>query len=488
MSYEKNALTGHIAEGNHDYVAGVQAKFGQDNVGGFPIFARIVILDVIWDPSVIDPAKLSYWEHELKVANIKAASVAPRNSIIGRRVLGNGANASEKVMVFYPFFPPHVALPAKPGEHVWALFENPDAKVTEIGYWICRIVDPNFVEDVNYTHANRQFDKSFAPGTIAQAEGTEDPKYEYPNGVVDEKDGHRYIVANTATIPEGDDAYEKLLKESDASKVMKYEAVPRYRKRPGDLAFEGSNNTLIVFGTDRTGASAEYDDDPDKGKKPKAVKDDNPDETGTGVIDIVAGRGQTKDTGGNAVKNKLDKKELGKSKKDLAEKEGDPDFKTDRSRILVAMKTKPDKNFKIDKAVSKHASQKPIKDADKGGGAIVVKTDKLRLIARQDVVILVTGAKDSDKDDNGNIKDPDVDPDKCASIIVRSNGDIIFTPAKEGVVKLGGDDADKAVLCFKEGAANAGGTVAAPPMMSTMGGFLGAGGAHGVYATKIMVK
>lgn len=484
--YDKHD-TKHIAEGNYNNVAHQHAAFGHHD-GPLPVFLRYVILDVISDPSIIDKAKLSYWEHELGVSNISYAAVAPRNSIIARRVMGPGSSASEKVMVLYPMLPPHISLPSKPGEHVWVMFENPSAQSHEIGYWVCRIVAPHFVEDVNYTHSDRQFDSSFLPGIADVFEGSDDPVYEFPNGAVGNQDGNRYVIASTISLPDDKDpekAYSKLLTDSDAAKMTTYEPVPRFRKRPADTVFEGSNNTLIVLGTDRTGAVADFDDDPDKGKLPKPVKDDIPE--GAGVIDLVAGRGQTTDTGGKPVENKpLGKKELGKDKKNLQQKEGDVDYKNDRSRVLIAQKTKPDKNFKIDAVVKAHATKTPVEDGD-GEGAIVVKTDKIRFIARHDVVILVTGA--TDKDDNKNVKDPDVKPDDCASIIIRTNGDIIFTPSKKGLIKLGGDDANLAPLCTSANNQGAGGTVVAQPIIDTMGGAQGAAdGLNGIFPKKVLFK
>lgn len=468
--YDQNSLVGHHAVGDAERILGVRSRFGHNVVGGAPLFVRMAILEVISDPSVIDDSKLTHWEHDLNVVNIKYASVAPRNSIIAKRVLGNGTAASEKTMVLYPFFPPHLAFPAKPGEHVWAIFENPDAKVNELGYWMCRIVGPHFTEDVNYSHSDRQFDPSFVPGIAATFEGTDDPKYEFPNGVVDEKDGQRFIVGSTSTIPGDETAYETLLQETEASKTICYEAVPRYRKRPGDTAFEGTNNTLIVLGTDRIGPIADYDTDADHGKVPKVHVGDNPGQSNVGMIDIVVGRGQTDKTAGKTVTNKLSRKELGKSKKDLADAEGDPDLKNDRSRIMVSQKTKTDKNLGIDKVVIAHTSKVPVKDADPGNGSIIIKSDKVRLIARQDLVVLVTGALDSDKDTNGNIKDPDLDPDKCASITIRANGDIIFKPSALGYIKLGGDDADKGIVCSDIPVTMANGGVSGPPLTTTMGG------------------
>lgn len=485
--HDRNALTGHHAEGNAQYVASVQAAYGPtDAPGGTPTFLRYVILDVIHDPTVIDQKKLDHWVHDLGVANVSAASVAPRNSIVARRALGNGATASDKTMVLYPFFPPHLAFPAKPGEHVWVMFEHPDAKVNEVGYWMCRIVGPSHVEDVNYTHADRAMDPSFSPGTADTHSGNTAPKYEYRNGAAQEQDGDRYSPADTASLQGDPDAYKKLLTDSDASKVTQLEAVPRYRKRPGEIAFEGTNNTLVVLGTDRVGAASDFDDG-DTGKVPKVF--DAEQHLGAGSIDLVAGRGQTPLTAGSKAKNTTTgTEELGKSAGELVTREGDVDLAHDRSRVLISQSTKPDKNFGIDNIVGEHSTLEVIKDPDTGVGVVVFKSDKVRLIARQDIVVLVTGATELDA--NGRVKEPDSDPSKCASIIVRANGDIIFTPATRGVVKLGGDDANLAVLCQQAttGAGDGTGVVTATPIIDSMFGAQGAGGVSGQFALKVLLK
>lgn len=481
--YDALEMVKHITEGNADDV--LRRKAAYDHApGGFPIFLRFVILDVISDPATLDGTKLSHYEHDLKVANIQYATVAPRNSIIARRVMGGDSGASEKVMVLYPFFPPHLAFPAKPGEHVWGMFEHSDAKSNELGYWFCRIVQPNFVEDLNYTHADRQHDQSFLPGLSDVFNGTDDPKYEFKNGVVNSKDGDRYAIPSTATLPDDPDAYKKVLTTSDASQIIQYEAVPRYRKRPDEIAFEGSNNTLIILGTDRTGPISDYSSDPNQGMVPKPCAGDI--RGGAGAIDVVVGRGQTPLTAGKAEVNELGRKELGKSKKDLTGQEGDVDFKNDRTRVLLSQKAKPDAKFGIDSVVAAHSSATAINDGS-GEGALGVKTDKIRLIARHDVVILVMGA--TEKDADGNVKDPDANPDNCASVIVRTNGDIVFTPAKKGVIKLGGDGANLSVLCSKAitGNGDGSGQVTAAPIVDSMGGSHGAGATNGEFATKILL-
>ena len=499
----------HIAEGRGDDVLKERAAYRTPDPQ-HPSFLRFVVLDVISDPTTIDNVKLSYWEHTLGVANIQVATVAPRNSIIARRVMGQAnGGASEKVMLLYPFCPPSISMPAKPGEHVWAMFENPGAKVNEIGYWLWKIVQPDYVEDVNYTHADRALDPSFLPGLSDVFEGTASPKYEFHNGgqTTDMTSNDPYTMAETSTIPQdplglgtmdADAGYTDILTKSEAGTLAQYESVPRYRKRPQDTAFEGSNNTLIVLGTDRTGAYADTSaTDPNTGVTPKPVTKDVA--GGAGAIDLVAGRGQTDATAGKPVQNKLNNKELGKDKQNLAPAEGDVDLVNDRTRVLIAQKTKVDTNFQLNTAIEALTTSKPVSDSD-GSGAIVVKTDKVRIVARQDVVIMVVGPDavggDAQTDNNGNIKDPatggaSVTKDQCASIIIRTNGDIVFTPGALGVVRLGGDDAALAPLCSMVGPTPGMlGPIPPPsPIVDTMGGAQGGlMGLNGTFATKVLLK
>jgi hypothetical protein len=498
--YDARDIVKHIAEGRHDEVLRERAayKVAEPN---YPTFLRFVIIDVIHDPAMIDSTKLSHYEHDLHVANIKYATVAPRNSIIARRVMGGDSKASEKTMLLFPFCPPHLAMPAKPGEHVWGMLEHPDAKINDIGYWMWKITQPDFVEDVNYTHADRQYDASFLPGLSDVFEGTAHPKYEFHNGAVDkdQASGDTYVIGETSTLnadPLGlgtkdpDKAYTDLLQKSDATQLSLFESVPRYRKRPADTVFEGSNNTLIVLGTDRSGPASNYKNDPQVGQVPQPVPSDATG-PGVGAIDLIVGRGQTTATGGTPVDNTLGtKKEIGKDKPNLSPAEGDVDRLNDRSTFLIAQKTKVDTNFKIDSVISVHTKQKPIQDTN-GEGAIVVKTDKIRLIARHDVVILVSGADQTDP--NGNVQDPgaSIDPSKCSSLIIRVNGDIVFTPSDTGLIRLGGDDASLSPLCTRVGnSAGMAGPVPPPtPIVDTMGGAQGgADGTNGTFPLKVLMK
>ena len=487
MSFAK--LDKHVAEGGVDRLLQERARLQHNITAQLPLFYRYVVLDVVFDTHIVDADKISYWEHDLAVSNIEFAATLPRNTIIARRVKDASVSSSEQPMFLFPFFPSHLAMPCKPGEHVWVMFEAPGTKDMNVGYWFCRITECEHVDDVNHTHPPRTYDPSFTPNIKDIFAGTAEPRYEYRNGRPDVQDGERFTVPESELIPGGDEtAYEKLLTDPDGSQLVQYEAVPRYRKRPGDFVLEGSNNTLLALGTDRLGPAADLSNtDPKSGKKPAPIADDLVGHAG--VLDIVAGRGQTPTTGGKAVTSKhIDGsdfvEEIGKSANERADGEGDPDLKNDRSRVRVSQRTKVDTALDIDKFNASNFTIQPVKDPDTGAGAIIIKTDKVRIIARMDLEILVPSYE---TDENGNVTES-TDPDKFAAVLIRSNGDIIFRPAKLGVVKLGGDDADLAVLCVK--APNAGapsGAVVGIPITNSFGGVNGAGGGSGQWAKKVLV-
>ena len=76
-----------------------------------------------------------------------------------------------------------------------------------------------------------------------------------------------------------------------------------------------------------------------------------------------------------------------------------------------------------------------------------------------------------------------------ASIQVLTSGDIVITPSDVGVIKLGGADADKAILCQTAVQAIPG-NITAAPVISTAGGIIGSPSiaGTGLFASKILVK
>lgn len=476
MAITRSDIYSQIAEGTLDTNTSVSAPPSQ-------VFVRMIVLEVISNPNVTLADKHKKEEYnDIGVTNMIFYNDIPRNTIIAKNV---GYLTSP--MFVFPFFPSHISLPCKVGESVWTFVENDKA------FWFCKITESRLADDVNHTHAGHALEISHNLGTIESIkdskseEETETGKniwYELRNGAVQVVDGERLTSPeNNILIGEKEDIFEKLITETEASKLTVYESVPRFSKRPGDITIEGTNNTLIVLGNDR---------------KDKLEIEKTDLKSSSGMIDIVAGRGQTKETYGIAAdttrivagkkKGEKIKSELNKSPNVLEPKEGEPDFKNDRSRILVSQRTLVDKNFDLDSYNKK--SELEISDTSDGDAAIVIKTDKIRLIARSDVEIIVKGFKSplEKSPDGQNRKDENDDTDKWASIIIKANGDIVMTPSKEGYIKLGSEKADLAVLCEKATKLSPGIVTCPAGITDTMGGIQGLGGpGQGQFATKVLL-
>lgn len=493
------------------FVEGTINARQQTQPGVLPTFKRMVILETISDPSHLTDSKIDYWSHVYEISNNQWLRFAPRNSIIATEVKG----ANNPILVF-PFFPSHLSLPCKAGECVWVMTEDPNEQNPLIAYWFCKVPEFTTIDDVNHTHPVRGRDASKGSSiiTLSQNEGASDVWYELRNGqaINSEKDG-RITKSETYFIQGKENIFESLVTETDAARMTQYEAVPRFRKRPGDLALEGSNNTLIVLGTDRTGPVAEYNSNNAAQIQTPAFPAKDFQSGSAGSIDMVAGRGQVAATLGSFVsttsifgatpttKGVEIKKELEKSIDKISQTEGDPDFLNDRSRILIAQKTSPDVNFGLNTYNAKFNTA-PIQDSANGDAAIVIKSDKVRLIARSDLQIIVknftevdaiTGNVNEDRTPE-KIKSESLTDTQWASITVRANGDIIFKPSDTGYIKLGGDDATKAVVCTDYDATLSNGQVSATgpfgaALVTTDGSSFGSGATNqGKIATKILVK
>lgn len=464
-------------------------------------FKRMVVLEAIPDPTkILNNKKIETWRRVFAVSNMQFVDVLPRNTIIAQL-----AYSDQPPLFCFPFFPSHLALPCKPGEMVWSIIEDPEAPVLEIAYWMCKITEPHNADDVNHTHAPRSYDLSmvgadkFSKRERSQNDGATKPVYELRNGNVNIKFDNRVDDLNRQVLPTAPTStyFEDLIQYTDAAKLSQYEAIPRFKKRPGDIVLEGSNNSLIVLGTDRNGSVGNYVDDPDVGPVPEFPETDFIGSAGS--IDLVVGRGQTPETLGKEVsttsiaESTKDspgvelKKELGKTEDELSEQEGDVDYFNDRSRILISQRTIPDTKFSIN---SFNSSNFGLEDSGTtGDAAIILKTDKIRLIARSDIEILVTGFDTETNAVGIDIKKENIDTSKFAAIVIKANGDIIFRPSDTGYIKLGSDTADKALLCTDAPANPAQGLVTGIPITSTLGvGFIGTGAAgQGTWARKVLV-
>lgn len=386
---------------------------------------RAVVVELINDLAILDDEQFESLQALLP--DQKVFDSIPRNTCIVQVPGADQSESSTSLLVCYPFFPPYLCFPVKPGEHVWIFTEGADPTDSPgIGHWLCRISEPNYVDDLNYTHSDRRY----AFSNLSAEDGGQDEPPEndergvgFPNG--QEQDGKRTLGEQ--------DKYEMIYSGSMAMQSVTLEPVPRFTKRPGDLVIQGSNNTLISLGEDRgwtkdtvtdataaewsnattTGASlAQLEYEGGAADIEDGVADPN-ERTFSGTIDIVAGRGRylpepddpAELTACKVITNSRNYDETDKNPvhSGTAEKdynrienptEGDPDFFNDASRMYVSMNTLPDFNFSIEYPDVPPAGDSNdgeaieiLEEFEEGIGqaSIIIKSDEVRVIARQDM-------------------------------------------------------------------------------------------------------
>lgn len=383
---------------------------------------RAVVVDVIYDPAVMAPQL-----RELQGADLvhpELLETAPRNSIIARVVSGGSDKRNPVTSIFYPVMS-HTHSPLKPGEQVWVFFEDPTSH--DYGFWLSRIIEPVDIDDPNFTHSDRKFIDSRQPTTVERLEAAQQlqglsPETQarlkaaagkgpqFPNG------GGTTESLTLSTL----DGYERIEQDAVANRVITKEPVPRYSKRPADWAAEGSNNSLLVLGEDRTGATSRVAggrvvSKPTKDKATGAA----------GMFDLVTGRGIGKErklpasgaaptlTAPPVIENARKKLETDKDIARTNQNEGDPDFEYDATRIYGAMDTDVDGNF--GKQLPKLPGKKDPEKIDRGS-VVVAKSNHIRVIAREDGTIRII--KEGTLDDEGG--------KGHAGIIVEKDGTILI--------------------------------------------------------------
>ncbi len=338
---------------------------------------RAVVVDVLFDPALMRSELLELYSD---ITNAELLTSAPCNSVIARLVSDAADKRNSRASIFYPFFS-HTHQPVKPGEKVWIVYENPEGS-RALGYWLSRIVERRDVEDPNFTHGDRIFTDEQSPSTIDRAESTTQEFIPgFPNGS-DTEEG--YTLSDK-------DAYEKIESGSIANRVSTRQPVPRYKKRPNDWAAEGSDNSLLVLGEDRTGPSADATTGKISSKPSK-------DKQNSSMFDLVVGRGLGKErkypnvgvkptsTSPGVVKNTRGKLETDKRIEEENASEGDIDFENDVTRLYGSTDTDIDGNFgkSLPKLNGNIDPEKKI-----SGAAVIAKSDNVRIVARQDGTIRI---------------------------------------------------------------------------------------------------
>ena len=426
-------------------------------------FSRYVVVDVVSSTNIdqeslvsIDKMLANSEKFTQTVADgeeDKKFLIAPRNSIIARDITQNQSETPsiKPWVVLYPFFSSHVALPVKPGEHVWGMAEDKESL-----FWLSRIHEPEYIEDSNYTHSDRisspttqnvleyglskekiedivpGLPNGRIPANMLSDRLPDDPKISAMEGV--QKDSFTLSLLKE---------YEDIITNTMQKTALVFEPVPRLSKRPGDLVIQGSNNATILLGTERGYGLTNR---PVESANSVLPENDQASRTGLaegmGAIDIVVGRGRIHDgsesnvdlkpvnTQPRVVKNTRDNFETNKNVGlneaeapngsaivDCAE--GDPDMIHDAARVYMSMKTNPDEVFNLAYPDLNSGTQvEPTADA----ASIVFKSDQVRIIAR----------KDDENQINGSIriiKEGEGDVDR-ATIVMQPDGTIMIDGPK----------------------------------------------------------
>jgi len=325
-------------------------------VGAGRILKKGVVVEVIYDPTLYGPEMQEKIVAALNLKNADRLPTAPRNSCIVREY-GEGKGTSTATMLVYPFFPPHLCFPVKPGECVWLISPGLGALDVKEAFWISRITTPGLVEDINYTHLPRGNNIVLKlPSAVSV------PPFAVPDFTDRGADGKPIIVPDPKTATTLTNEFDQIVWNSESYKNFTTQPVPKFSKRVGDFVIQGSNNTLISLGEDRgwTFTDTAIDTRAESNVVPPAGEF-------AGSIDIVAGRSRylpenatsgsvesdaPVGTGFRTTTNLRDYVENDKNPvlntfDPNPPAEGDPDFRVDAARIYVSMKTNGDLNFGI---------------------------------------------------------------------------------------------------------------------------------------------
>ena len=429
-------------------------------------FTRAVVLQTLNDPSLRDPVADSALIKTLR--NKDYYLRAPRNSIVCRVISEKKGLITNSDFVCFPFFSSHVMLPVKPGEQVWLFMELPERP-----YWLSRIPEPIHVEDVNFTHGDRRINRDFKGNLEGNSADdgsgnfSEPRKLKFQNGNPAKPD--------LATILGDQTAFLTVITGSKESSLFSIEPVPRITKRPGDLVFQGSNNTTIRLGTEmgwNSDAAGRPEPSNDKSIASKLPEGEQKLPVGLGAIDIVTGRGRyfqasnaekqntesLKESGGSKANTTrpfieesaldgtfetdkniatLQEQDVSKSKGNTRTnpQEGDPDFFMDASRVYLSSKSEIDKILGTGPNGVAKAFENEV--TEKTGAAVAMKSDHIRIVARKSQVKSRSSLEPDDianenPPTNGTIRivkegEPNED---LASITIESDGTIHISGSK----------------------------------------------------------
>ena len=362
------------------------------------------------------PNNFEYSAFYDRINEPKVLNDVPANSLLVRVITGKEYKNTGNLLLCYPFFPQHLQLPIKVGEHVFFI------KYGKIGYWLSRVPDSHSVEDTNYSHGDRKYLQiTDEISIIEKAKNISKAKKNFigifNNG--GESNDNQTFLPN--------DSYSKIINDSSTNNSVTKEPVPIFIKRPGDTVFQGSNNTLIILGQSRGWTKLDTDF-----KVSNALYSGQ--KNNEGSIDIIVGRGRyipdrptTENeigsepirTGPRTIINEYGLIEADRmsfmNSIPFNPIEGDPDYEYDAGRFKLALKENIDELFFLTKDTNNNYILPKITSWPEGLNSLkniepindssyaIMKSDEIRIIARRQEEN-VNGLKSGISEINGSIK------------------------------------------------------------------------------------
>lgn len=401
-----NSIDKHITEGTSEQYLNNYKKYNHFQQKSQ--IQRMIVLEVITDPELLTDEDYATLEYKLSITNPQLLRVAPRDTIIATTLINVGLTSIQQSTILFPAIS-HMRMPIRAGEHVLALFEDPE-DVNSIGYWLSRLPSVKFVDDPNIMHHPREHDPTFKVNLTKQ---NQKQNYAFNNGVTN-SDG--IVIGETETLYGGQDAYVNVITGSICGSLRTIEPVPRFKRRIDDTSIESARGGLLVLGSHREASAYTKDT--------SGLKKTEEDKPASAAIDITVGRGRTSNTGVFVVENDIGTTEAAKDYNNINPTEGNPDFINDAARTYIAQNAKIDDAFKLEKSVLDLEST----DAS----SITHKADDLRLISRRNIRL---ASIENKKLDNGTLTDADNATIK-AEFALDASGNIGLKSSNDYTIKI----------------------------------------------------
>lgn len=370
------------------------------------MFKKVIVLEIISDSSFYTDDNI---QDLMNYYGVKNSFYLNCNGIPPNTIIAIDANKKDlEAHLYFPFFS-HTQKPIKVGEWAWALSKwNTLGIENELNYsyWLSRVVGPAVIEDSNYTHNDKQYLgkldlNHLLNGHQYYTKGTDKKKFELDESL------------SLDLFGDDKNEYEEIINSSIAENFFQREPIPKIVARPGEHLIEGSNNSYILLGSDRTisKVNAKLEDTKNLNffktklgtqlglKSLTSNIDLNPiskkilvfskiKEEEIGCIDIVAGKIQKKYFKKTELKSENNKKTLWNERDKFSNNEDDKidyfnnidklNFEDDRSRVFISQKTNLSENFNINFD----------SDFNQKSAGICLKSDNILNISRKKIGLI----------------------------------------------------------------------------------------------------